>query len=107
MDYRFAGLYLNLQYLQGRFPLGLADTGSGTEGRILFGLEQELFSNRLLLRLGGLAGLETGTAALLPLLRWRPSDGLELDLGGLVSQGDGDSPLAGRREFFLGARYRF
>lgn len=110
-DYTLAGIYANLQYLHGRFPLSLAQTSDGSTGDYLLGaVERKFLAERVLLRLGGVVEVTDGSWGLLPLARWSPFGGVEVELGGLVFAGrDGDAfaPLDRHDEVFLGLRYRF
>lgn len=110
-DYTLAGFYLNAQYLHGRFPLALAQTaGEPVRDYVLTALDRKLFGERLLLRLGGAVDVKRGSVAALPVVRWMPADGLDLDLGAIVFSGNDGSafaPLAANDELFVGARYRF
>ncbi|MFO7676657.1 MAG: hypothetical protein R6X12_10125 [bacterium] len=108
-DYTLAGLYGNLQYLRGRFPLALA---SGVEaGNYLLGaVERRFLGEHMLLRLGGVVEVGDRSWGLLPLARWIPLSGLEVELGGLAFTGTGDdvfAPLDRNDEVYLGFRYRF
>jgi hypothetical protein len=110
VDYTLAGIYLNAQYLHGRFPLALAGAGEPATEFILAALERKFFAEQLLLRLGGAVDLDGGSAALLPLVRWLVADAVELDLGGIIFTGpDGAAfaPLGGCDEVFAGCRWRF
>ena len=110
-DYTLAGFYLNCQYLHGQFPLAMAQTaGEPVKDYVLAALERKLFDDRLLLRLGGAVDAKKGSSAILPLVRWMPVSGLQMDVGGLVFNGKSGSafePLDDNDEFFVGARYQF
>jgi len=110
-DYNLAGFYLNAQYLHGAFPLALAQTSAEpVKDFVLAALERKLFADRLLLRAGGAVDVKHGSLALLPLVRWMPADGVELDLTGVAFTGKAGSafePVAANDEVCLGARYRF
>jgi len=111
LDYTLFGVYANVQYLHGRFPLALAQTRAEPVENYLFGaLERKFADDRLMLRFGGVVDVKKGSFGLLPLVRWMPVSGLEIDLGGLVfSGGDGSAfqPMENNDELFLGVRYRF
>lgn len=111
MDYTLAGIYANLQYLHGRFPLALASASGETVGDYLLGaVERHFLGNRVLLRLGGVVEVSDGSWSLQPLARWMPFGGVEVELGGLVFAGEDEeafAPLDACDEVFLGARYRF
>ncbi len=110
-DCTLAGFYVNAQYLHGQFPLALAQTqGEPARDFVLGAIERKFAGERLLVRAGGAVDVKHGSLALLPLVRWMPVSGLELDLGGLVFSGKAGSafePLSDNDEFFVGARYRF
>ncbi|MBN2538151.1 hypothetical protein JXB37_07750 [candidate division WOR-3 bacterium] len=110
-DYTLAGVYANLQYLHGRFPLALARAEAETPGDYLLGaIERKFLDERVLLRLGGVVEVTDGSWGLLPLARWMPFSGVEVELGGLVFAGTEDdafTPVADCDEAFLGLRYRF
>jgi hypothetical protein len=110
-DYTLAGFYFNAQYLHGQFPLALAQTrGEPTKDFVLGAVERKLAGERLLVRAGGAVDVKHGSFALLPLVRWMPGPGLELDLGALVFSGEPGTAFAsldGNDEVFLGGRYRF
>ncbi len=110
-DYTLAGIYANLQYLHGRFPLALANASGEVIGDYLLGaVERKFLGDRALLRLGGVVEVTDGSWSLQPLARWMPFGGVEVELGGLVFAGEEDdafAPLDGCDEVFLGARYRF
>jgi len=110
-DYNLAGFYLNCQYLHGRFPLALAQmSGEPNKEFVLAALERKLFADRLLLRAGGAVDVKHGSLALLPLVRWMPASGVEVDLTGTVFVGKTGSafePLSASDEACFGVRYRF
>jgi len=110
-DYTVAGFYLNAQYLHGQFPLALVQTeDEPAKDFVLGAVERKLAGERVLVRAGGAVDVKHGSFALLPLVRWMPGSGLELDLGGLVFNGKAGSPfepMNGNDEVFVGARYRF
>ena len=110
-DYTLGGIYLNLQYLHGRFPLALARASGETSGDYLLGaVERSFLGERVLLRLGGVIEVTDGSYGLLPLVRWTPFGGVEVELGGLVFTGKDEqvfAPLDANDEVFLGVRYRF
>lgn len=109
MDYTLAGTYVNLQYLRGRFALALA-SGLETGDYLLGAVERRFFGERVLLRLGGVVEVTDGSYGLLPLVRWQPFGGTEIELGGLLFAGaeqQAFAPLDRVRELFLGFRYRF
>jgi hypothetical protein len=111
LDYTLAGFYLNVQCLHGQFPLAMAQTSAKpAKDFVLAALDRKFFSDRLLLRAGGAVDVKHGSLALMPLARWMPADGVELDLTGFVFTGKAGSafaPLEGNDEACLGARYRF
>lgn len=110
-DYNLAGFYLNLQYLRGTFPLAMAQTAvEPIKGYLLGAVERKLASDRVLLRLGGACDLKKGSFALLPLCRWMPVSGLELDLGAMAfrsGSGGAFEPLKECSELFCAVRYGF
>jgi hypothetical protein len=110
-DYTLAGFYLNVQYLHGQFPLALAQTSAEPDKDfVLAAVERKFFSDRLLVRAGGAVDAKHGSLAFLPLVRWIPADGVELNLTGLVFAGpDGSAfaPLDANDEVCVGARFRF
>lgn len=110
-DYTLAGFYMNVQYLHGQFPLALTQTqGEPTKDFVLGAIERKLAGERLLIRAGGAVDVKHGSFALLPLVRWMPGSGLEIDLGGLIFNGKAGTAFASltdNDEVFLGARYRF
>lgn len=111
LDYTLAGFYLNAQYLHGQFPLAFAQTtAEPVRDFVLAAVERKLFGDRVLVRLGGAVDAKHGSLAALPLLRWMPADGVQVDLGGLVFGGKAGSafaPLDANDEVFVGARYQF
>ncbi|HDQ99991.1 MAG TPA: hypothetical protein ENN51_06890 [candidate division WOR-3 bacterium] len=110
-DYTLAGIYANLQYLRGRFPLALARASGETSGDYLLGaVERRFLGERILARLGGVVEVTDGSWGLLPLVRWSPFGGVEMELGGLLFAGEGEdafAPLERHDEVYLGIRYRF
>jgi hypothetical protein len=111
LDYTLAGFYLNAQYLHGQFPLALAQTtAEPVRDFVLGAVERKLLGDRVLLRLGGAVDAKHGSLAGLPLLRWLPADGVQIDIGGLFFGGKAGSAFAAldaSDEVFLGARYQF
>lgn len=108
-DYSVAGFYLNFQYLHGDFPLARLQK-ERVKDFILGAVERKLFADRVLTRLGGVVDLKKRSLGLVPLIRFLPVDGLEIDLGGMVFNGDNGSafaPLNRVDEIFFGVRYRF
>ncbi len=111
LDYTLAGFYLNAQYLHGQFPLAFVQTtAEPVRDFVLAAVERKLFGDRVLVRLGGAVDAKHGSLAALPLLRWMPADGVQVDFGGLVFGGKAGSafaPLDANDEVFVGARYQF
>jgi hypothetical protein len=77
------------------------------------GADFKLFGEKLLIRLFGIAALETEhpSGAIMPLVQWNPWSAMELETGGLVLLGDDKSklgqPAAGESLVFLRSRVRF
>jgi len=108
-DYAVAGFYFNLQYLHGDFPLARLQK-ERVKDFILGAVERKLFTDRVLTRLGGVVDLKKGSFGLVPLIRFQPVGGFEIDLGGMVFSGGNGSafaPLNEVDELFFGVRYRF
>jgi len=108
-DYSLAGFYANLQFLHGPFPLAMVQPESDFNF-ILGALEHKFFDDLLLLRAGGIVDVKNGSFGFLPVARWMPVNGAEMEIGGLLfggKEGSAFKPLAQIIETFFGVRYRF
>ena len=108
-DYSLAGFYANLQFLHGPFPLAMVQPESDFNF-VLGALERKFFDDRLLLRAGGIVDVTKGSLGFLPLARWMPVNGAEIEIGGLLfggKEGSAFEPLESIREIFFSVRYKF
>jgi hypothetical protein len=108
-DYSFKGFYANLQFLYGQFPLVMTQLDSDLNF-VLGALERKFFDDRLLLRASGIVDVTNGSFGFLPVVRWMPVNGAEIEIGGLVfggKEGSAFKPLENIKEIFFGVRYQF
>jgi hypothetical protein len=106
-DYSFQGFYANFQFFYGQFPFALTQSNYNF---ILGALERKFLSDRLLLRLGGIVDIKKGSYGFLPMFRWLPADGAEIELGGLFFGGKAGTVfnlLSCVKEIYFGVRHRF
>lgn len=108
-DYSFKGFYANLQWLHGQFPLAMTQPDADLNF-VLGALEHKFFDDRLLLRAGGIVDITNGSFGFLPVVRWLPVNGAEIEIGSLLfggKEGSAFKPLAQIKETFFGVRYQF
>jgi hypothetical protein len=108
-DYSLKGFYANLQFLHGQFPLAITQYDSDFN-YVLGALESKFLADRLLLRAGGIVDVEKSSFGFLPVVKWLPVDGAEIEVGGLLfggKEGSAFKPLENIKEIFFGVSYKF
>jgi hypothetical protein len=108
-DYSFKGFYTNLQFLHGQFPLAMTQLDSDLNF-VLGTLERNFFDDRVLLRAGGIVDITKSSFGLMPMARWMPVNGAEIEIGSLFFSGKAGSafkPLENIKEIFFSVRYKF